>query len=82
MAKVKDCWSFYTKTMNEVMVNVNDLFLLVYDHSLYRTCVHLGNLKQLLSFSNLFPKELGSFISSHSHLSWLHYLATEEYNEV
>ena len=36
----------------------------------------------LLSYSNLFPKELELFLSAHPQLLWIHYLASNEYNKV
>lgn len=49
---------------------------------LFKQYLDKGKLKQLLCFSEDFPRELSAFLEPHDSLSWLHHTATREYGKV
>lgn len=49
---------------------------------LFKLYLDEGHLNQLLSFSEDFPTELGTFLKPHLSLSWLHDLAIRDYGSV
>lgn len=49
---------------------------------LFKQYLDKGKLKQLLSFSEDFPRQLSAFLEPHDSLSWLHHTATKEYAKV
>ena len=49
---------------------------------LFKQYLDGGKLKKLLSFSDIFPRELSTFLKPHNSLSWLHHTATKEYGKV
>ena len=42
----------------------------------------VGKFKQLLNFSQHFPSELSCFLFAHPNLSWIHFLAVNDYQKV
>ena len=42
-------------------------------------CTCPGQLEELLSYSEDFPRQLTEFLKPHDHISWLHHLATQDY---
>ena len=44
--------------------------------------VVIGRLEELLSYSQDFPEQLAEFLQPHDHISWLHHVASQDYQEV